>query len=407
MGNWSAGQFLETVATVISGIAVVIFAVIWFRRAKDTAPFMIRMGFTIPWLVLAFFCTHKGLAGGSGSPMTWAFSVFYLIGFLAVLGIIWVAPILGILGGLFGSLFDGGTAAADPKPFYSIFRTKKLKGDYFGALAEVRRQLEKFPGDFEGMMLLAELQAENLNDLPGAEVTVQRAYSTPDRPPVNIEVALNRLADWQLKLMQDPEAAQRALEKIIELLPDTEMSLRASQRIAHLADTAALVSPHDRIRVKVKKGVENIGLMRDQGVLKPREENQEDVAAEYVKHLEEHPLDGHAREKLAIIYADHYHRLDLALDQLEQLVQQPGHPAKQVAHWLNVMVDLQVREGVGYEEVRGTLQRIIDQYAGTALAASAQRRQDALKLEIKAQEQRQSTRMGTYEQNIGLKKRTA
>ena len=378
---------METVATVISGIAVVIFAVIWFRRAKDTAPFMIRMGFTIPWLVLAFFCTHKGLAGGSGSPMTWAFSVFYLIGFLAVLGIIWVAPILGILGGLFGSLFDGGTAAADPKPFYSIFRTKKLKGDYFGALAEVRRQLEKFPGDFEGMMLLAELQAENLNDLPGAEVTVQRAYSTPDRPPVNIAVALNRLISVWLALLRSASTM-------------TMGTFRTSV-------VAALVSPHDRIRVKVKKGVENIGLMRDQGVLKPREENQEDVAAEYVKHLEEHPLDGHAREKLAIIYADHYHRLDLALDQLEQLVQQPGHPAKQVAHWLNVMVDLQVREGVGYEEVRGTLQRIIDQYAGTALAASAQRRQDALKLEIKAQEQRQSTRMGTYEQNIGLKKRTA
>ena len=195
------------------------------------------------------------------------------------------------------------------------------------------------------------------------------------------------------------------MEKIIELLPDTEMSLRASQRIGHLAETESLVSPHDRRRIVVKKGVQNVGLIRDQGVLKPVEVNQEDVAAEYVKHLEQHPLDSHAREKLAIVYADHYHRLDLALDQLEQLVQQPNHPPKQVAHWLNLMVDLQVREGVEFEEVRGTLQRIIDQYAGTVLAAAAQRRQDALKLEIKAQEHRQSVQMGTYEQNIGLRKR--
>jgi tetratricopeptide (TPR) repeat protein len=404
MGNWSTTQTWELVGSILGGIAVALFGWFWLKRTRDASAFYIRVGITIPWVALTYLMLHQSIAA-SGTA-SWAFGVFTLIGSLAVLGVLWVPTILGLVGGWAGSLFDGGNMRVDPKPFYSIFRTKKMKGDYFGALAELRRQLDKFPNDFEGLMFLAELQAENLNDLPGAEVTVQRACSSPERPPAQVASALNRLADWHLSLTQDREAAQKDLEKIIELLPDTEMSLRASQRIGHLAETESLVSPHDRRRIVVKKGVQNVGLIRDQGVLKPREVNQEDVAAEYVKHLEQHPLDSHAREKLAIVYADHYHRLDLALDQLEQLVQQPNHPPKQVAHWLNLMTDLQVREGVELEEVRGTLQRIIDQYAGTVLAAAAQRRQDALKLEIKAQEHRQSVQMGTYEQNIGLRKRT-
>lgn len=404
MGNWSAAQIWEAVATVLSAIAVVWFGIAWLRRTRDASAFYLRLGITIPWVFLTWLEVHKSIGGGGIGAI---FAYFVLMGSLSVLAIIWLQPVLGVLGGLVGGLFDGGNARVDPRPFYSIFRTKKLKGDYYGALAEVRRQLERFPNDFEGLMFLAELQAENLNDLPGAEVTVQRACSDTERPPLNIAFALNRLADWHLSLTQDREAAQRDLEKIIELLPDTEMSLKASQRIARLADTESLLSPHDRKRIVVKKGVENIGLMRDQGVLKPREVDQDDVAAQYVKHLEQHPLDTHEREKLAILYADHYHRLDLALDQLEQLVQQPNHPPKEVAHWLNVMADLQVREGVDHETVHATLQRIVDQYSGTALAATAQRRQDALKLEIKAQEHRRSVQMGTYEQNIGLKRRTA
>ena len=55
-------------------------------------------------------------------------------------------------------------------------------------------------------------------------------------PPGNVALALNSLADWHLKYGQDREAARQDLEKIIELFPDSEMSARAAQRIAHLAN---------------------------------------------------------------------------------------------------------------------------------------------------------------------------
>ena len=106
--------------------------------------------------------------------------------------------------------------------------------------------------------------------------------------------------------------------------------------------------------------MKNLGLLRDQGHLKPAEPNPEQVAAEYVKHLEQHPLDMEAREKLAVIYADHYGRLDMATGELEEMIGQPHQPGRLVVHWLNLLADLQIRHGAGYEAVRETLQRIVD-----------------------------------------------
>ena len=137
--------------------------------------------------------------------------------------------------------------------------------------------------------------------------------------------------------------------------------------------------------------------------LKPVETAPGQVAAEYVKHLAEHPLDVEAREKLAVIYADHYHRLDLATDQLEQMIELPNQPSRLVVHWLNLLADLQIRCGADYETVRQTLQRIIDREPKLAAANIAHNRLALLKLEMKAKGENQSVRLGTYEQNLGLK----
>ena len=110
---------------------------------------------------------------------------------------------------------------------------------------------------------------------------------------------------------------------------------------------------------------------------------------QYVKHLEQHPLDTEAREKLAIIYADHYERLDLAADQLEQLIAHPYQPAKNVVHWLNLLADLQMRHSGNYETVRQTVQRIIELYPDTAAAQAARNRVDYLKLELKGKQKSQ------------------
>ncbi len=405
-----SGQTYEvirgTVMLVAFSLAIGWFMWKWLKGTRDPALLLFRWMFTAGALYgLWLGGSQAGRAMTQGSPVALMAVLYALLGGL-FLALVWVPAITDYVARKIGSLYDGGDAEIEAKPFYSIFHAKRTKGKYFDALAEVRRQLDKFPNDFEGQILLAELQAEKLNDLPGAEVTIQRLCQQPGHAQVNYAFALNKVADWHLSLAKDRESARASLEKIIELLPNTEMSLQAAQRIARLADTDTLLSPHQRQKVVVKKGVENLGLMLAQDHLKPAETDPGQIAADYVKHLELHPLDTHAREKLAVIYTSHYHRLDLALDQLEQLVQQPNQPPKNVVHWLNLMADMQVQENADLDLVRATLQRIVDTFPDLAAATTARRRIETLRFELKSKEKNKQVQLGVYEQNIGLKQKT-
>ncbi|MDB6015950.1 MAG: hypothetical protein JWR19_439 [Pedosphaera sp.] len=375
----------------------------WLKGSRDPGGLIFRWVVTAVVIILFILFGGRAMVAGGYTAMAGVLAAA-VCGI--VLAILWVPSIVDVVGRKFGSLFDGGDEEVDPKPYYSIFHAQRSKGNYQGALAEVRKQLEKFPMDFEGQMLLAALQAENLNDLPGAEITVQRFCNQPGHAPLNISYALNRLADWQLQLARDREAARQALEQIVTLLPDTEMALQAAQRIGRLAGTEVLLEPHTRRRMTLEKGAENIGLRREQDSLKQREVDPAETAAEYVKHLEQHPLDGHIRESLAVLYANHYQRLDMATDQLEQLIQQPNQPGKEVVRWLNLLADLQVQQGAEVELVRGTLERIVEGYPDGAAAENARRRLDILGLEMRAKQNKsQAVPLGSYEQNIGLKRR--
>jgi outer membrane protein assembly factor BamD (BamD/ComL family) len=320
------------------------------------------------------------------------------------LAIIWRGSLIEMMIEPLTNLFDGGNQEVEPAPFYSIAETKRKRGDYAGALAEIRRQLERFPNDFQGQLLFAEIQAENLNDLSAADISIQRICNQKGHTPGNVAHALNSLADWNLKYAQDRDAAKAALERIIELLPGTEFQALAAQRIAHLAETAHLIGHHDRRRMKVHAGIENIGLLA--GEMHPRapEENPEQQAADFVNHLQAHPLDTEAREKLAVLYANFYQRLDLAADQLEHLISLPNQPAGRVVHWLNLLADLQVQHGANRETVQATLQRIADRFPNSAAATLAQSRIAHLKLEFRSKEKSQTVRLGSYEQDIGLKR---
>jgi hypothetical protein len=194
------------------------------------------------------------------------------------------------------------------------------------------------------------------------------------------------------------------MERIVEKYPESEMALVAKQRIAHLGGTEKqLLDSHDRRPVFVPEGVKNIGLLDSSAHLAPTETPPGELAASYVKHLEEHPGDTEAREKLAVIYARHFKRLDLATIELEQMIGEPNHPYKRVAHWLNLLTDLQVRCGGDYETAHATLTRIVERFPDYSVADLARNRLAHLKLEFKALEQTPEKTMGVYEQNIGLK----
>jgi len=71
--------------------------------------------------------------------------------------------------------------------------------------------------------------------------------------------------------------------------------------------------------------------------------------------------------------------------------------------WLNLVADLQIRSGATYETVKQTLERIIELDPNLAAAETTRKRIDLLKLELKAKQKNEAVKLGSYEQNIGLK----
>jgi len=317
---------------------------------------------------------------------------------------IWRRAIASLIANPVASLYTGGNTEPDPHPAYSVAYARRKQGKYHEAVMELQKQLERFPNDFEGQLALAEIQAHDLKDLPAAAMTVDRLCAQRGHADKNIAFALYSMADWYLQVGQDGPSARRYLEKIIDLFPNSEFAAGAAHRVGHLANMEILIPPEQRKKFIVSEGPKNLGLQPARETAGPAETTGAQKAAEYVHHLEQHPLDTDIREKLAVLYADHYHRLDLAADQLEQLVDQPNQPARSIAHWLNLLADLQIRCGEGYDTVRQTVQRIIERDPTAPSAQIARNRLDRLKLEFKAREQNQSVKMGSYEQNIGLKK---
>jgi len=171
-----------------------------------------------------------------------------------------------------------------------------------------------------------------------------------------------------------------------------------------MGDADYLLSYRNRPTIALKPGVDNIGLIKNYEPLKPVEEDKAELAQKYVTHLEKYPADMEVREKLAILYAEHYQRIDLAADQLEQIMAQPGQPMKQVVHYLNLLADMQIRQVGDFEAAKRALERIIELYPKYAPAENARQRIAHLRFEMKVQEKQEGIKLGTYEQNIGLKK---
>jgi TolA-binding protein len=394
----SPWEFVRGLLLILAMVAIAVGLGYWSLKRSDEPGMLI-----VKWILSAFMGWVTLFKVGPlalanpflGVPLTAACGL--------VFAVIWRDSIIAIISKPFASLYDGGDREVEPAPFYSLALAKRKRGQYTEAIADIRHQLEKFPDDFQGQFMIAEILVENLNDLSGADLAIRRLCDQKGQDPRRITMALNALADWQLKYGQDRDAARDALNRIIERYPDSEASALAAQRIAHLASTGRLVAGQQAHTIALKPGIPNLGLLPEDQRPKAPEVNPGLQAGEYVRHLESHPLDTEAREKLAILYASHFRRLDLATEQLEQLIGDPHQPAARTVHWLNVLADLQVEQGSDYDTIRATLQRIADRFPQLAAAEIAQNRISHLKLELRKRERSQTVKLGSYEQDIGLK----
>ena len=297
---------------------------------------------------------------------------------------IWASNIVNFFAKPFVDLYTGGSEMPDPEAHFSIAEAKRKRGAYQEAIAEIKNELSQFPNDFRGQMLMAEVQAENLHDLTAARSTIDNLLQQTEHSPNNLAFAINRLADWYIKYGNQTTRAQEVLEWIPRLYPGSEVAFHATQRITKLNPEMPSSNTPPRTITMVHHD-EDFGLIDDFSGFKPKEESIETTLNNCIQRLNECPADNETREKLALLYARNYNRIDLGIDQLEQLIAQPGVPMRRVVHWLNLMADLQITCAKNQGEALKVLQRIVTLFPNSADAEKARQRIQYLNIEMKGQ----------------------
>ncbi len=392
-------NLIRSVFTMTLMIAAMIwFLIRWLKRSPEDPGRLISK-----W---AISVTAVGIIVWSSLKTSDSISALVMVPFAVAVGLIltvlWAPNIGEWFAGLFTSAIDGGSEAPEDRPLYSVAEGYRRRGRHQEAIAEVRRQLERFPTDFQGQMLLAEIQANDLRDYPAAVATLERLSNQSVHSPKNRAFVLSHLADWHLQFGHDPDSARVALEKIQQLFPETELANLAAQRIAHLADPNILAQNKERAPVVLPRADDQLSPPETVVVA----DGDPFTAAEnLVKRLAQHPLDYEAREALAQVYAEQINRLDLAVDQLEQLIAHPNQPVRQIAKWLDRIADYQIRCAGDRAAATAALQRIVDGYPDTAFAEKARTRLANLGLELRGRQKSQVVKLGSYENDLGLKRR--
>jgi tetratricopeptide (TPR) repeat protein len=368
------------------------FIIRWIKKSSDEPGVLITK-----WVISGIMLFICGGIAFSGSPIA---PLLVMIPCL-FLAITWAPNIGNLVAKPLTSMFDGGDEEPDAKPFLSIANAHRMKSQFPEAIEELRNQLDKFPTDYQVQIMIATIQAEDLQDVGGAEETINHLLTQKQHPGPQIASALNMLADWHLKFNRDSYSARQAFEKIRDLYPNTEQATLAAQRLSSLGTGYVAPSLGDRQPIALPQSQGDMGLNAEP-MMAPEEESPVTLANQYVGHLRQHPDDWDTREKLALIYASHYQRLDLAVAELEHLIAAPNQPVRSVVRWLNLMADLQLKHTEDNKAARQTLQRIAARYPGSAHASQALEQIVRLTEESKKKNPSQGLPLGSYEKDIGL-----
>jgi hypothetical protein len=196
---------------------------------------------TFAWLIavhaIEMETSGRDIAGAAVLWVVLLSPVLALILYVGGMGSVGLATLI-LLAPVLREQFAFGTPKRKPiHPSYAQAIAKIKAGNYGAAEREVIRQLEKSDSDFEGWMILADLYANQFDDLPEAERLVHEVCRQPDVTSSQMADALNRLADWYLKA-NNRRAAVRVLEQICEAFPATHRGDLAMRRIKQLTPWA-------------------------------------------------------------------------------------------------------------------------------------------------------------------------
>jgi hypothetical protein len=300
-----------------------------------------------------------------------------------------------VLGGLSAAGFAGtlflapiaacGRNILQPRkmpPMYARAIARIKFGKYTEAEWEIIRELENWEDDFEGWMMLAELYANHFHDLVEAERTVLDLCNQPKLTPSQLSVALHRLADWQLKLGQDPEAAKRALQIIPDRLKGTHLAHMAKLRIDQLPSSAAELREQQTAR---PIPLPALGDQLDTPAAPPimTQDQATKLANSYVEKLKENPNNIYAREKLARTLAEQLDQALLGIEQITLLLDMPDRSDAERAEWLGLIAAWHIKYCQDVDNGRKFLERLVQEFPNSPQAFAARRRLELLDRELR------------------------
>jgi hypothetical protein len=291
-------------------------------------------------------------------PMAWMLTSSFGWQFSGVAVTLWFLPILQrVL-----SLQPEQTL----KPIYSQALAKLNLDKHKEAEQAVLEELEKCEDDFDGWLFLADLYANHFHDLAGAEEIIHQTCDHPGTTASQAAVAFHRLADWHLKLGNDPMAARRILHEICRRHPKSHLDHMARLRIDHLPAGKA-----EYIESRTPKA---ISLPTRSGSIHEHSESADTALARAkncIGELKKNPNDMAAREELARIYASELNLVDPALEQLELLLAMPDAPAHKAARWLSLMAAWHVKYKKDAATARKLFERVMASHPNTPEAFAA------------------------------------
>ena len=391
------------------GLAVVIYIIRKQLRNPQNDPVTV-IGLWVLSFVAFFGIAYSAVAAQEGFALILVLLVAVLIAVL--LGLAWTPTIANTLVSPLTTALSGDDTVAYEGPAYGQALAKRKRGQYEDAVKAVEAQLEQYPGDFDGLMLKASIQAENLDDLPAAVATIQETLEDPGKVRFNLPVALNKMADWQLTIAGDASAAKRTLEKIREALPGSQAAQLVSQRLASLDASEESEAAAEDFNESYRHLVEESAAKDDfTGPLEiPRPVEVDPLQADEAKlqtclrRVALHPDSINNREELAALYLGHMKQPALAIQQYEHLLTLPGTTIHQKAAWLNKVADIQIKSGETYESIRATLQLIVSLNPKAAPATLAEQRIAYLRVEMRGVNKKsKKLQLGSYDEDVGLK----
>ena len=399
-------------AFLVYGVLLAVIIYIIRRQIKnpDNEPLKVIVKWVVTLAVVAFMI-HATVRANDRGALLIVF-IFLLLPGSILLGLWWTPAISDWVASPITNALTGDSRESYNKPEYGIANARRKRGQYVEAIEAVDEQLIKHPGNFDGLMLKATIQAENLGDLPAATATIQETLSDPEQLNYRLPVALNKMAEWQLAIAGDPDAARRTLQQIQTALPNSQAAQLAAQRLASLDSSeeseSDVVDFNESYQKLVEESAEKDDFTSPLELPKAIELNRQQVGEEALqtclRRVEMHPDSISNREELAALYLDHTKQPAMALRQYEHLLALSGTTIHQKTAWLNKLADIQVKSGESYETIRATLERVVALDPRAAPAARAQQRISYLHIELRSVNRKtKRLQLGSYDEDLGLK----